>query len=206
MKSTFMQVINYYLRMLDHRDKVLCLHDKDRLPSFFVDSLFIHLVLQHTENEEIGNSSLKAFEDVVKRTTRNIDIFSCEKMFIPTNINNYHWSMTVVNFPLHEIHYYDSMNGNGKKYTDVLIKWLACESMFRKQIELDIKEWKIISQEPHVPQQTGNGTECGVFTMMCADFLLDDIPLLYNLGQMDFFRKKITADILRNSIGYPFSV
>lgn len=192
--------------MLDHRDKLLCLNDKDRLPSFFVDSLFIHLVVQNIENTAIDKSSVKALEHVVQRTTCHTDVFSCNKMFIPTNVNDYHWTMTVVNFPLREIHYYDSLNGNGRKYTDALIKWLACESMFRKKIELDINKWKIISQEPHIPQQTGNGTECGVFAMMCADFLLEDLPLLYDLSQMKFFRKKIAADILRNELTYPLAV
>jgi Ulp1 family protease len=162
------------------------------------------LLVENTANRTLGMDSVKEFKDVVKNATRGTDIFSCDKMYIPTNINNCHWTMTVVNFPEREIHYYDSLSGDGKKYTNILIKWLACELMFRKSEELDIKQWKIISKEPHVPQQTGNGTECGVFYMMCADFTLDNLPLVYSLGDMKFFRNKIAADILRNAVNYSF--
>jgi Ulp1 protease family, C-terminal catalytic domain len=110
--------------MLDHRDKILCLNDKDRLPSFFADAIFMQLLVENMEKK-----SEKALEDVVKRVTRYIDVFSCDKMFVPTNINNNHWTMTIVNFPMREIHYYDSLSGLGQKYTDALIIWLASESM-----------------------------------------------------------------------------
>jgi Ulp1 family protease len=112
--------------------------------------------------------------------------------------------MTVVNFPEREIQYYDSLSGDGKKYKDILLKWLACELMFRKSEELDIKHWEIIPKEPHMPQQTGNGTECRVFSMMCADFTHDNLPLVYSLGDVKFFRNKISADILRNAVYHSF--
>jgi Ulp1 family protease len=41
---------------------------------------------------------VKEYKDAVKRTTCDTDIFSCDKMYITTNINNYHWAMAVVNF------------------------------------------------------------------------------------------------------------
>jgi Ulp1 family protease len=81
--------------MLDHRDKILYLNDKDHLPSFFVDAIFMQLLVGNMEKK-----SEKALVDVVKRVIRYIDVFSCDKMFVPANINSNHWTMAVVNFPM----------------------------------------------------------------------------------------------------------
>ena len=45
-----------------------------------------------------------------------------------------------------------------------------------------------------VPQQT-YGVDCGVFTCMTANFLADDLPLLYNQSHMALFRKNMVYDI-----------
>jgi sentrin-specific protease 1 len=65
----------------------------------------------------------------------------------------------------------------------------------------DVSDWKLIDREPNVPQQM-NGVDCGAFTVMCADFISDNLPLDYEQEDMLFFRRKITADILRGSLRY----
>lgn len=72
--------------------------------------------------------------------------------------------------------------------------------MLKKSQELNISEWTVITQEAGVPQQGSNGNECGVFTMMCADFLSDNLPMTYSLQEIDYFRLKIAADILRGNL------
>ena len=49
----------------------------------------------------------------VRRWTKNIDIFEYDKIFIPINISNGHWTLAVISMQLLEIKYYDSLNGNG---------------------------------------------------------------------------------------------
>jgi Ulp1 family protease len=129
----------------------------------------MHLLVENVENRALDKESVKEFKDVVRRTTRDTDIFSCDKMYIPTNINNYHWAITVVKFPQCEIHYIRFYEW-GREKIHRCSHQMAC---LRVNVqELEMKQWKIISKEPHVPQQIGNGTDCGVFCMMCADFFL----------------------------------
>ena len=41
--------------------------------------------------------------------------------------------------------------------------------------------------EAGVPQQGSNGNECGVFTMMCADFLSDNFTNDIQLARNELF-------------------
>ena len=38
---------------------------------------------------------------------------------------------------------------------------------------------------------------CGVFTIVCADFLSDNLPFIYSQKDMLFWREKIGIDIFR---------
>lgn len=51
------------------------------------------------------------------------------------------------------------------------------------------------------PAQHG-GSDCGLFVAMVADFLTDDLPFAFGQFDMDFFRKKIAADLLRQRLHY----
>ena len=94
------------------------------------------------------------------------------------------------------------MSGPGTAYTDKVKDWLVKEMASKKKEVLNISEWKVFTQEKCVPQQGSNGNECGLFTMICADFLSDYLPMSYSLKDMDFFRRKIAADILRGKLTY----
>ena len=65
------------------------------------------------------------------------------------------------------------MSGPGTAYTDKVKDWLVKEMAAKKKEVLNISEWKVITQENCVPQQESNPNECGLFTIMCADFLSD---------------------------------
>lgn len=55
---------------------------------------------------------------------------------------------------------------------------------------------------PNFPQQH-NGSDCGMFTIMYADFISDNLNLC-KLSQNDMkeYRKKVVAAILRGSLNY----
>jgi sentrin-specific protease 1 len=104
-----------------------------------------------------------------------------------------------------EIHYYDSsMDDLEMKYLEELLHWLIDEAKAKKGLDLDTSDWKLIPQ-PQCPQQA-NGFDCGVFSIMIADFLTDDLPVmegLYSQINMPYFRSKIMRDILRGKLNYP---
>jgi Ulp1 family protease len=87
-------------------------------------------------------------------------------------------------------------------YLKGLLRWVVDEGKDKKGLAVDPKEWTLVSQELHVPQQS-NGVDCGVFTTMCADFISDDLPLQYSQAQMLMFREKIGTDIMRGHLLYP---
>ena len=143
-----------------------------------------------------------AYEDV-RRWTSRIDIFELDKVFIPINISKTHWTLAVVFIQQREIHYYDSTNGDGNKYKNALLQWLIDEAR-NKNSTFDASEWELKSIKD-CPQQH-NGYDCGVFTIMCANFLSDNLPILetsYGQRNMALFRMKIACDILHGSYRYP---
>jgi sentrin-specific protease 1 len=173
------------------------LEDDRRVNGFMDTGLMQHLVCE----KELTLDSTEA--RIVEGYTRILDqlhVFNFDRLFIPTNINNMHWTMIVVKMHWKEMHYYDSMSRVGTMYTNLVKACLVREMYLKKYLELNV--WRVVTQEANVPQQGTNGNECGVFTMMCADFLSDNLPMTYCLDEMDFFRRKIAADILRGKLYY----
>ena len=79
----------------------------------------------------------------------------------------------------HEIHYCDSMAGNGSTALSILLDYLKDESISKKGIELSTQQWKLIDHRDTIPQQN-NCTDCGVFTCMnCILACLQQVVLLY---------------------------
>jgi len=186
------------MEMLNERDTALCARVDStstfRRPSYFFNSFFMERLLMTNNKYSYGN---------VKRWTK-FAVFEQDKIVFPINIKNAHWTMAVIYIQRKEIHYYDSMSGSGKKWLDGLLNWLVDETKGKKgqgQNKLDTREWRLVDCEPTVPQQN-NGLDCGVFAMMCADFISDDLPLDYTQENIPFFRRKIAADIIRGSLLY----
>ena len=112
-------------------------------------------------------------------------------------------TLAVVFIQQKEIHYYDSTNGDGNKCKNALLQWLIDEAR-NKNSTFDASEWELKSIKD-CPQQH-NGYDYGVFTIMCANFLFDNLPILetsYGQRNMALFRMKIACDILHGSYRYP---
>ena len=101
-----------------------------------------------------------------------------------------------------EIHYYDSMSGSGMKYLEGMKRWLKDEHFDKKKEELNVENWILKDREKNIPQQR-NGVDCGMFSIICADFLSDDLPLTYGQKDMPSFREKVAASILSGQLDYP---
>jgi sentrin-specific protease 1 len=186
------EVVNFYMAMLQERDARLCsASDGTRLPSHYFNSFFMTKLL---ENGQYNYGQ-------VKRWSKKFDVFALDRVFIPINLNNTHWVMAVVFVQKKEIHYYDSMSGSGKRYLDAMLKWLVDEAREKKGEQLDKSQWKLIDREQNVPQQQ-NGYDCGVFSIMCADYVSDNLPLSYVQEDMQNNRVKIAAAIRRGHLTY----
>ena len=172
-------------------NKKRCKYRNYKRSHFFI-TFFMHYLLIMDKGYKYNN---------VKNWSKSFDIFEMDKVFFPINIESRHWAMAVVYIQEKKIHYYDSMSGDGMQWMEGLLRWLVDEAKEKKNIDLDTNEWSLVGSETHVPKQY-NGFDCGVFAIICADFLSDDLPLDYHQRDMPFFREKITADILRGKLLY----
>jgi sentrin-specific protease 1 len=187
------EVVNFYMWMLDERDRLLCMENSYRRRSHFFNSFFM-AKLGFGKNINTEN---------VKRWTKNFKPFTMDKIFFPINIENQHWTMLVVNIKSRRILYFDSLYGDGLRYCEAIQFWLNELEMEEGWLQ-EQYEFRSHGRDSGTPCQT-DGTSCGVFSLLCADFMSDDLPInesSYNQSQIDFFRTKIAAAILRGRLDY----
>lgn len=185
------EVINFYMAMLMDRDERLSAGQPGRLTSHFFNSFFVAKLL---EQDRYTYSN-------VRRWTKKFDITTKDKIFCPVNVRNTHWTMAVVYMQKKEIHYYDSMSGSGHEYLQALKKWVSDDVKDKKGVELDTSSWTLVSRPPDVPQQR-NGFDCGVFTITFADYLADDLPLLFSQQDISANRQRFALSILKGGVPY----
>lgn len=186
------EVVNFYMCMLQERDQNLCRESNGtRTPSHYFNSFFMSKLMENGQYT-YGN---------VKRWSKKFDVFAMDRIFMPINLNNSHWVMSVAYVQRREIHYYDSMTGNGERHLKAILRWLGDESQDKKKCPLDTHGWRLVDGQHDVPQQN-NGYDCGVFSIICADFLSDGLPLEYSQSEMSTNRLRIAAAIKRGSLKY----
>jgi sentrin-specific protease 1 len=185
------EVINFYMKLLQERDAALCASNTRRLTSNFFNSFFLAKIMENNYT----------YNNVLRWTTR-FNVFNMDKLYFPVNIANAHWAMAVIFMRYKTIIYYDSLRGSGETFVDTLLHWLQDEA-HRKNVNFDPTDWILLPTPNYGPRQ-GNGYDCGVFSIMCADYTSDNLPLDYNQSGMIFYRRHILASILRGSLNYPF--
>ena len=199
------EIINFYMCLLQDRDKILTeLSNCSRKSSHFFSCFFISSLLR---SGEYNYNNVKRWTEGKNK----INIFLKDKIFIPVcndENNSYSsWAMIVVFMQLKEIHYYDSMSRPNviERYLQHVLHWLVDESIEKHNNEynIDINEWQLFALEAIYPQQSGS-FDCGIFTILCADFVSDNIPLndSYSQPEIPQYRQKICASILRGELNY----
>jgi sentrin-specific protease 1 len=201
--------------MLDEREQHLRLHNPRRRQVVFVDTLFLARLLNEGGSVDASTKDVPTpqycydkvstwFINEREKRKKSIDIFSVDRIFIPVNTNNNHWALIVLHMHRKEMRYYDSMTGShgrGHHVKDMLKRWMVDEAEAKKGTSdfVEADKWDIKFET--CPKQT-NGRDCGVFTIMYADFLVDHLPLIFRQDDIVKFRQKITADILRGYLTY----
>jgi len=96
------------------------------------------------------------------------DIFNLDKVFMPINIKDTHWSLGVIFVKEKRIQYYDSLGWDGTYYLRVLHEYIKDEWRCKKGTEMKLSGWTLVNTTMDTPKQ-GNGFDCGVFIMMFAE-------------------------------------
>jgi sentrin-specific protease 1 len=192
------EVINFYMQLLTDRDELLSKRYSGRRRSHFFNTFFVERLLK-TDNEYTYNN--------VKRWSKKIDIFELDKIFFPINIDNSHWSLAVVYPQLKQIQYFDSLlllGDEGSYFMSGLLRWVIDEAQNRKKVTIDPKTWTLINRSHEIPRQE-NSYDCGMFTIICSDFLLDNLPInvdSYSQEKMPFLRLKVASFIFKGELDY----
>ena len=79
-----------------------------------------------------------------------------------------------------------------------LQRWIADEVTNKPNnvpAGFDLAPFRLVSTTHDYPRQE-NGSDCGVFSSMCADFLSEDLPLTFSQRDMPHFRHRIAIAIL----------
>lgn len=170
------EVINFYMELIKLRSE-----EVDHLPKVHVmNTFFIGKLMQQ------GHSG-------VRRWTRKVDIFSCDIIPVPVHVGGVHWCMSVIHMRNKTISYYDSMGHANTAVLDALEQYLKDESLDKKKEHFDTSDWTIECVRD-CPQQR-NGSDCGVFSCMFAEFLSRDSKISFDQQHMQYFRRKMVCEI-----------
>ncbi|XP_046688046.1 sentrin-specific protease 1-like [Homalodisca vitripennis] len=129
----------------------------------------------------------------LKRWTKKVDIFDKEFLLVPIHLG-IHWCMATVDFRDRTIRYYNSMESENNTCLYALLNYLNEESLDKKKKEYDISDWKTENVKD-IPQQM-NGSDCGVFSCMFAEYLSRNAKITFSQKDMPYFRRKMVYEIL----------
>lgn len=173
------EVINFYMNLLIARST------NDKYPKAHAMNTFFYPKLISG-----GHTSLK-------RWTRKIDIFAQDLIVVPIHLD-IHWCMSIIDFRDKSIRYYDSMGGNNLKCLSALRQYLEDESLDKKKQPYDTSNWKLECAK-NIPQQM-NGSDCGVFSCMFAEYISANKKITFTQQDMPYFRNKMVYEILKSTL------
>lgn len=175
------EVINFYMELLKQRSI-----EVDYLPKVHVmNTFFVGKLLQQ------GHAG-------VRRWTRKIDVFSYDVIPVPVHVGNVHWCMSIIHIRDKTIKYYDSMGHENWAVIDALEQYLRDESMDKLKVALDTSDWTKECVRD-CPKQH-NGSDCGVFSCMFAEFVCRDSKISFDQQHMPYFRRKMVYEIMSGKL------
>lgn len=170
------EVINFYMNLLIERGK------GENYPSV------------HAFNTFFFPKLLSNGYDSLKRWTKKVDIFAHDLILVPVH-RGAHWCMAIIDMKEKIIRYYDSMDGRYPQCADALLNYLQKESLDKKKQPFDTSGWQREHAED-IPQQN-NGSDCGMFACMYAEYVSRGAPITFTQDNMPYFRRKAVYEILK---------
>lgn len=122
----------------------------------------------------------------------------------------YYDSMSEVNSVVNMKDKVLSTDGDGypyaRKYLSAALKIIVEEGKTH-DVVVNSSEWtQVVVATPQqgkiINGQADVGVNCGVFTILFADFLTDDLPFSFLNSDIPMFRRKVAAAILRGYLDY----
>ena len=182
------EIIHYFFRLLTIRDQNLFPQDR----SHFFSSFFF---TQFFSGGEKGEYTYKAVRTWQRRVPGQ-DTFNLKHIFFLCHSGGNHWTLAVVRMKEKKIEYYDSLLGNGKRYTNGLWTYLNDVWADTRGGELPEREkWEIVVSNHHSAIQR-NCYDCGIFAIMFANYLSINKRINFNQKLISTLRPKMILTIL----------
>ncbi|ODV91388.1 hypothetical protein CANCADRAFT_25506, partial [Tortispora caseinolytica NRRL Y-17796] len=124
---------------------------------------------------------------------KKVEIKEQDYVFVPVNLNNTHWCLSVINRNKKRFEYYDSLGGGAGKAFRLLREYLSAQTG-----ETDLSDWDDYTSKDSPLQQ--NGYDCGVFTCKTAELLARDAPLAYTQKDMPAIRQQMAYEIIHQKL------
>ncbi|XP_012286454.1 sentrin-specific protease 1 [Orussus abietinus] len=173
------EVINFYMNLLIARG------GSNKFP------------MVHAMNTFFYPKLLAGGHNSLKRWTRKVDIFAQDLVVVPIHLG-IHWCMSIIDFRAKTINYYDSMGGSNQKCLSALSQYLKEESLDKKKKPYDLSDWKMECVKD-IPQQM-NGSDCGVFSCMFAEYICGNKKITFTQEDMPYFRNKMIYEIVKGRL------
>ncbi|KAK9480790.1 hypothetical protein V1514DRAFT_288413 [Lipomyces japonicus] len=176
-------VIDFYLQLITERSRV---EAADGMPRSFVYTTHFYSTLRQ-----------KGYQGVARWAKRQkLVLAETDFVFVPVNIHNTHWCVSVINLRDRRFEYYDSLGGGPGKVFDDLREYLTNEAVKQEfgVIAHDNAEWDEFIPENSPMQQ--NGYDCGVFTCKTVEVLARDGNLTFSQKDMPILRRRMLWEIL----------
>ena len=130
------------------------------------------------------------------------DILSLDKIICPVHVGHNHWCLAVANLKQRRFEYYDSLGGSNPECLRFLRRYvvdeMTAQSGAAKTKELDVDSWTDLNVKG-IPQQN-NGSDCGVFTIMFANYVAENRPFEFTFRDMPYFRRRIALEIAAQKV------
>jgi hypothetical protein len=174
------EIINLYMRLLQERDTRLHQRpDAGQYPKcHFFNSFFLSKLYKDAGQYDY---------DAVRRWTMpgrlkaigqsRSSILDCDRIIVPVNQSNMHWTVAVIDIKNKRLEYFDSLLGQDDECLEHLAQYLVDEFKNKRgEDREEILDWKR-HYPKNIPRQR-NGYDCGVFLSLFANSLAVEAELV----------------------------
>ena len=131
-------------------------------------------------------------------STTGGNIFELDKIFVPVNTTNTHWSCAVIFMQTKRIVHLDSLGYDGTKYVEFLLQYINDEHKHKMGKPMpNPGDWKILVPHTRYTPVQRNTDDCGVFTCMFAEFISVDCGLVFDRTHIPKCRELIALSIMQ---------
>ena len=198
------EVVNLYFEIL--RDRANALHKLKPLTkkTIFVWSYFYTKMKSSADYEGGGKYLPQSMSRESKKWSDSVSDIGT--IFIPININNFHWTLVKICLDTRDIEYLDGFQDYHRKckeVTDLIIQWAE---EYIKNTPYDTKKRWRVRVSSRVPSQPHTSSDCGLYCIMTAEYLAEGLPLSFQQKDMDDIRIKVAGIINRGKLDYAVEV